>query len=150
MKINKQDILKLRQETGAGVMEAKKTLEETGDFEQARKILKEKGAEKAAEKADRAAHAGIIVSYVHSNKVGVMLELNCETDFVAKNENFQNLAKELAMQIAAMASKDVAGLLTEPYIRDENLKISGLITDLVSKVGENIIIKRFVRYQLGE
>lgn len=150
MEINKDDILKLREETGAGVMEAKKIFEETGDFEKAKRILKKKGAEKAAQKTDREAHAGIIVSYVHSSRVGVMLELNCETDFVARGEGFQNLAKEIAMQIAAIDTKNVEELLSQPYIRDENLKISDLVTDLVSKVGENIVIKRFVRYQLGQ
>jgi len=150
MKINKENILKLREETGAGVMEAKKTLEETGNFAKAKQILKKKGAEKAAQKSERAAHAGAIVSYVHSGKVGVLLELNCETDFVARGENFQNLAKELTMQIAAMEAKDIEELLSQPYIRDEKIKVSDLVTDLVSKVGENIVIKRFVRYQLGQ
>ena len=150
MNINKEDILKLREETGAGVMEAKKTLEETGDFDKAKKILKKLGEERAAKKTDRAAHAGFVTSYVHSGKVGVLLELNCETDFVARGEAFQNLAKELCLQIASMDAKNVEDLLAQPYIRDEKIKVSDLVTDLVSKVSENIVIKRFVRYQLGQ
>lgn len=151
MKITKQDIIKLREETGAGVMEAKNALEETGDFDKAKVILKKKGLEKAAEKSERTAKQGLIFSYIHGDgKIGVLLELNCETDFVSRGQEFQVLAKEIAMQIAAMDPKDVSTLLKQPYIRDDENTISDLVSGLISKVGENIVIKRFIRYQLGE
>ena len=151
MKITKQDIIKLREETGAGVMEAKNALEETGDFDKAKVILKKKGLEKAAEKSERTAKQGLVYSYIHGDgKIGVLLELNCETDFVSRGEEFQTLAKEIAMQIAAMNPKDVQVLLKQPHIKDEENTIADLVNGLISKVGENIVIRRFIRYQLGE
>lgn len=190
-------VKELRAVTGAGVLDAKKALEATGgDFDKAVDLLREKGAARAAKRADRDANEGIIELYAHpGNRIGVILELNCETDFVARGDDFLSLAHELALQIAAAApkyiSKDdvvideldreiavlkaqavaegkpeqivdkiVAGrlskyyeemcLLEQPYVKDESVKINDMITDVIRKTGENIIVRRFARYELGE
>ena len=187
----------LREKTGAPFLDCKNALVETeGNFEKATEILRIKGVAKASKKTTRKTDQGIISSYVHAGgKIGVMLEVNCETDFVARNDEFQNLCREVAMQIAAnnpvyvrkeevseeeienekrilkaeamesgkpenIAEKMVAGrinkffeeicLLEQPYIRDPKIKIVDLVNNLIAKIGENIVVKRFVRYQLGE
>lgn len=187
----------LREKTGAPFLDCKNALLETeGNFEKATEVLRIKGVAKASKKTSRKADQGIISSYVHAGgKIGVMLEVNCETDFVARNDEFQNLCREVAMQIAAnnpiylkkeevseeeiekekrilkaeaiesgkpenIAEKMVAGrinkffeeicLLEQPYIRDPKMKIIDLVNSLIAKIGENIVVKRFVRYQLGE
>jgi len=197
MQITTEMVKDLRSATGAGVLEAKKVLEQTnGDFNKAVDVLREKGAARAAKRADRAAKEGLIEVYIHpGNRVGVMLELNCETDFVARNEQFQDLAHNLALHIAAAAphyltaeevsaadleremsvlraqalaegkpeavvEKIVSGrvqkfyeemcLLEQPYIRDEKVKIKDLLTDAIRTIGENIFVRRFARYELGE
>lgn len=145
-------IKKLREETGTGVMDAKKVLEEAeGDLEEAKELLLEKGFEKAEKKAGREAKAGVVYAYIHTNnRVGAMLELNCETDFVAKNKEFKKLAKEIAMQVASMNPEDVDELLEQKYIRDQEKTIEALIAEQINKLGENIQIGRFIRYELGE
>ena len=190
-------VKELRSVTGAGVLEAKKTLEAAGgDFDKAVLILREKGAARAAKRADRDANEGIIEMYAHpGNRVGVMLELNCETDFVARNEQFTELAHNIALQIAAMSPKYVAiedvstadldtelsvlraqalsegkpeeivekiiqgriqkyyeevCLMEQNYVRDDKLKIKDLITEAIRTTGENIKVRRFDRYELGE
>lgn len=195
--ISAQLVKELREVTGAGILEAKKALESTGgDFDKAVDLLREKGAARAAKRADRSANEGIVELYAHpGNRVGVMLELNCETDFVARNEQFRELAHNLALQIAAsgprylrpedvpteeltretdvlkaqalaegkpaaVVEKIVTGrvnkfyeevcLLEQPFIKDEKVKIKDLITDAVRTIGENIVIRRFARYELGE
>lgn len=197
MTITTAQIKELRDATGAGVLEAKKALENTGgDFEKAVDLLREKGAARAAKRADRDASEGIIELYAHpGNRVGVILELNCETDFVARNEEFRNLAHELALHIAAMSpryitreevpqgeldrelevlkaqakaegkpdniiEKIVQGRLTkfyeefclleQPFVKDDSVKVSDMITDIIRKTGENVIVRRFARYELGE
>jgi elongation factor Ts len=197
MAITAEMVKELRTVTGAGVLEAKKALEQTnGDFEKAVDILREKGADRAAKRADRAAKEGLVELYAHpGNRVGVMLELNCETDFVARNEQFRELAHNLALHIAAaaprymrpedvpaeeieretsvlkaqamaegkpaeIADKIVAGrikkfyeefcLLEQPYVKDEKVKIQDMITDAIRTTGENIMVRRFARYELGE
>ncbi|MXW22211.1 MAG: translation elongation factor Ts [Candidatus Dadabacteria bacterium] len=187
----------LREKTGAPFLDCKNALVETeGNFEKSTEILRIKGVAKASKKTTRKTDQGIISSYVHAGgKIGVMLEVNCETDFVARNDEFQNLCREVAMQIAAnnpvyvrkeevseeeienekrilkaeamesgkpenIAEKMVAGrinkffeeicLLEQPYIRDPKIKIVDLVNNLIAKIGENIVVKRFVRYQLGE
>lgn len=187
----------LREKTGAPFLDCKNALVETeGNFQKATEILRIKGVAKASKKTTRKTDQGIISSYVHAGgKIGVMLEVNCETDFVARNDEFQNLCREVAMQIAAnnpvyvrkeevseeeienekrilkaeamesgkpenIAEKMVAGrinkffeeicLLEQPYIRDPKMKIVDLVNNLIAKIGENIVVKRFVRYQLGE
>ena len=197
MNITAQMVKELRQSTGAGVLEAKKALEATdGDFEAAVDILREKGAARAAKRSDRTANEGVIELYAHpGNRVGVMLELNSETDFVARNEQFRDLAHELALHIAAMApryltpedvpqaeldreldvlkaqalaegkpeaivEKIVSGrvkkfyeevcLMEQPFVKDDKITIKDMITDTIRMTGENIVIRRFARYELGE
>ncbi len=188
-------VKKLRDKTSAGMMECKEALKEAGgDIEKAVDVLRKKGVAKAAKRSSRAASQGLVESYIHTgNKIGVLLEVNCETDFVARNDDFKTFVREVAMQIAAsnpiyvvreevdaeaierekevfrsqikgkpdnVIEKIVEGkldkyfsevcLLEQPYIKDPNLKIKDLLTQLVATIGENIQVKRFVRYQLGE
>ncbi len=141
-------IKKLREETLVSISECKRALEEAkGDLEIAKEILKKWGKELAKKKAERKVSQGIVESYIHPNKkIGVILELNCETDFVARNKDFQNLAHELCLQIAAIG--DNPPLLSQPWIRDESKKIQDLINEYIAKLGENIVIKRFERYEI--
>jgi len=149
--ISRELIAKLRAETGAGVMDCKKALEETKrDYEKAKKLLALNAQAIAKKKQDRAAKQGLIECYCHGGKIGVILELNSETDFVARNDEFKNLAHELAMQIASMGPKDVDELMKATYIRDESMTIRDLIEQVISKTGENIQVKRFERFELGE
>lgn len=143
------DIQRLREITGAGVMDCKKALEDAGeDFDAALKLIQERGWIKAEKKAGRATGAGILESYIHNGRVGILLELRCETDFVVHSEPFQALSKELAMQIAAMNPQSVEDLLKQPHIRDAALTVEALIKNTIAKVGENIKIERFCRYEL--
>ena len=144
-------IKKLREKTSAGVMECRKALEETkGDTKKAEELLAKWGIEKSEKKADRETKAGIIESYVHGGKAGVLLELLCETDFVARTDDFKNLAHELCLQIVSMRPKDVKTLLGQEYIRDPKLKIADLVKQTIGKLGENITVSRFTRLALGE
>ncbi|MBI2594982.1 MAG: translation elongation factor Ts [Candidatus Colwellbacteria bacterium] len=143
------DIQKLRELTGAGVMASKKALDDAvGDFDKAVALIKERGFAKAAEKAGRETKAGLVKAYVHNDRVGALLELNCETDFVAHSDPFRELAHNLAMQIVAMNPKDVKELLAQPYIRDEGMTINDLVKGVILKTGENIKVGRFTRYEL--
>ena len=141
-------IKQLRSETEVSITECQRALKEAkGDLKMAKEILKKWGKEVAQKKAERVAGCGIIDSYIHPNKkIGVLLELNCETDFVGKSPDFQNLAHELCLQIAAMG--DNPPPLEQPWIRDETKKVKDLINEYIAKMGENIIIKRFTRYEL--
>jgi elongation factor Ts len=197
MNITAGMVKELRDATGAGVLEAKKALEAAeGNFDKAVDALREKGAARAAKKADRDASEGVVEVYSHpGSRVGVILELNCETDFVARNAQFQTLAHDLALHIAAMSpkyltseevpqeelnreldvlknqalaegkpadivDKIVAGrvrkfyeevcLLEQPFVKDEKVKIKDLVTDAIRTIGENIVVRRFDRYELGE
>lgn len=143
---------KLREETKAGVADCRAALEEAGgDYEKAKKIIQERSLEKAKKKEGNETAEGIIASYVHSNgKVGVLVELRCETDFVARTDDFKTLGKEITLQVAAMEPKDVPALLKSEYIRDSKMTIEGLIKSTIAKVGENITVTRFVRLALGE
>ncbi|MCS7057653.1 MAG: translation elongation factor Ts [Meiothermus sp.] len=189
-------VKKLREQTGAGMSDVKKALEDAGwDMEKATTLLRERGALKAAKKADREAREGIIGYYIHHNqRVGVLVELNSETDFVARNEEFQRLAKDLAMHIAManpryiskeevsaedlekeraiyvqqllnegkpqnIAEKAAEGrlrkfyeevvLLEQPFVKDEKVKVGELIQAAIAKIGENIQVKRFCRFEVG-
>lgn len=189
-------IKKLRAATGAGMMDVKKALEEAGwDIDKAVQILREKGAVKAAKKAEREASEGIVTDYIHHNKrVGVLLELNCETDFVARTEDFQQLGKDIAMHIAMAAPKYVSVeevpeqelekekeiyrqaalnegkpdniadkiaegrikkylqevvLLEQPFVKDDKITVAELIQQAIGKLGENIKVRRFCRFELG-
>lgn len=195
MSISIEDIKKLRDMTGAGMMDAKGALEEAkGDMDKAVEIMRLKGIAKADKKSDRIASAGVIESYVHGEKIGVLVEINCETDFVARTEDFKAFAKDVAMHIAAtgpsyvdvdgidpvelkkekatvekevaasgkpkeFASKMVEGklgkwyeqvcLMNQPFIKDDSKTIEQLTKELIGKLGENIVIKRFSRLELG-
>ena len=189
-------VRELREKTGAGMMECKKALTEcNGDFEKAHTILRQKGLASATKKAGRTASEGIIGSYIHMDRIGVMVEVNCETDFVARTDDFRNLVKDIAMHIAAanpmfvsreevpetvvasekeiyrsqvvgkppqVADKIVEGklekffnetcLLEQIFIKDpeQKLKVKDLVVEKIAKLGENIVVKRFARFQVGE
>jgi len=145
-------IKKLREETGAGVMDCRRALEKTkGDEKKAAELLKKWGIEKSEEKSLRETKSGMIASYVHAGgKVGVLVELLCETDFVGRTDDFQKLAHEICLQIASMEPKDVPSLLKQEYIRDQSKTIEQLVKETIGKLGENITISRFSRFQLGE
>ncbi len=144
------NIKKLRELTGAGIADCRNALDECQDnVEKALEIIKKKGLEKADKKSDRATGQGKIFSYVHSTgKVGVVLSLLCETDFVAKTEDFNNLGKEICLQIASMSPENVEGLLAQEYIRDPKLTISDMIKGIVGKLGENIKVGEFFRIKI--
>ena len=149
MNINAQDVQKLRDITGAGFMDCKKSLTDAGgDFEQAKKLLQERGLKVAEKKASRTTGAGLLESYVHNNRVGVLLELRCETDFVAHSDPFKALSKDIAMQIAAMNPENVEELLKQPFIKDASMTVEALIKGIIAKVGENTKVERFCRYEL--
>ncbi|HUD04700.1 MAG TPA: translation elongation factor Ts [Patescibacteria group bacterium] len=143
-------IKQLREETQVSIADCTKALEEAkGDYEKAIEILKKRGIERAEKKADRETAQGLIEAYIHQNgKVGVLLEILCETDFVARTEDFKRLAHEVAMQIAAMNPKNIEVLLKQEYIRDGSVTIENLIKQAIGKLGENIRVKAFTRYEL--
>ncbi len=143
------DVQKLRETTGAGVMDCKRALEDAGgDFQKAASLIRERGLTKAETKKERAAKSGIIKSYIHNDRVGVLLEIHSETDFVARSEPFRQLAHNIAMQIAAMDPENVPALLVQNYIRDEKSNIEELIKETIAKVGENIEVGKFIRYEI--
>ncbi|MGO4986762.1 translation elongation factor Ts [Gallicola sp. Sow4_E12] len=204
MSISASMVKELREQTGAGMMDCKKVLVEAdGNMAKAAELLREKGLAGAAKKAGRIASEGVVVSYIHGGRIGSIIEINSETDFVAKNDDFQNFAKDMAMQVAAsnpkyvrreevpsdiveeerevlvrqamnenaekgmdeakskmIAEKKVEGrlnkfyeqicLLEQPFIKDPSVTVQELLTNLVAKIGENIQIRRFVRYEVGE
>ena len=141
---------KLREETKAGISDCRKALEESkGDYKKALDFLKKHGMEKAEKKKDRETSQGLIESYIHQNgKVGAMVEVLCETDFVARTDEFKKLAHEIAMQVAAMNPKDVETLLKQEYIRDSSLTIEKLVKSTIGKLGENITVKRISRLEI--
>ncbi|MBF0458072.1 MAG: translation elongation factor Ts [Nitrospirae bacterium] len=187
-------VMELREKTGAGMMDCKKALTETGgDFEKALDFLRKKGLATAAKKSGRKASEGLICSYIHMDKIGVMIELNCETDFVAKTDEYKQLAKDIAMHIAAanpeyiepteipaaiierekeiykdqvkgkpanVIDKIIEGklekfysekcLLRQAFVKNPDQTIHDVVVEKIAKLGENILIRRFVRYQLGE
>lgn len=141
------DLIKqLRELTGAGIADCRSALEESkGDLNKAQEVLKAKGLEKASKKGDRETHQGRVFSYVHGGRIGVVVSLLCETDFVANTADFQTLGKELALQISSMNPKNVEELLEQEYIRDSKMKIGDMIKSAVSKLGENIKVGEFSR-----
>ncbi len=141
-------VQKLREATGVGVMDCYRALQEAGgDFDAAVKLIHEKGFSKVEKRADRETGAGLIQSYLHNGRIGVLLNLRAETDFVVRSDPFQVLAHELVMQIAASAPKDVAELLAQPYIKDESKTVKDLMNEVIVKTGENISIKEFSRME---
>lgn len=145
-------IKKLRDETGAGVMDVKRALEDSkGNEKKAVEWIKKKGLAKAEKRAKKDALEGKIAAYVHhSGKVAALVEMACETDFVAETPEFSKLGQEISMQVVSMNPKDVKDLLKQDYIRDPKKKISDLVAEVTGKTGEKIELKRFVRYELGK
>ena len=146
-----QDVADLREQTGMGMMDIKKVLEESdGNRAKALELLRERGAHIMAKKADRVTGEGLIEAYVHGGRIGVLLELNCETDFVARSETFKEFAHDLALQISSMAPASVEELLEQAFIKDSKMTIADYLQDATSKLGEKIVIARFERFVLGE
>jgi len=141
---------KLRNQTGVSIADIRAALEETGDDEKkALEWLKKHGIEKAEKKAERETAQGLVESYVHQNgKIGSVVVLLCETDFVARTEDFKHLAHELAMQVAALNPKDVDSLMEQEYIREPGIKISDLIKSAIAKLGENITVAEIQRFEV--
>src|SRR5690554_6598477 len=196
MSISASKVKELRELTGAGMMDCKNALVETnGDIEKAIDLLREKGLSKAAKKAGRIAAEGLVDAYIHNGRIGVLIEVNSETDFVAKNDEFKQFVRDMAMQVAAASPKYVARedvseeelskereilkqqainegkpehiaakivegriekyyeqvcLLEQPFIKDPDVKVKDLLNEKISKIGENIRIRRFVRFEVGE
>lgn len=152
MAVDIEQLKKLREETGAGIADCRSALEEArGDFEKAKEIIRQKGLDKAASKAERDVKAGVVEAYIHSgNKIGAIVSLACETDFVARTDEFKHLVHEIAMQIASMDPESAEDLLKQPYIRDNSITIEELIKQEVAKLGENIQVLSFSRHQVGK
>ena len=164
--VSVEEVKRLREETGAGVMDAKRALDEaSGDFDAARKLLRERGIAAAAKRSERATSQGVVESYIHGGgRIGALVELNCETDFVARTDDFKGLAREIAMQVAASDPKGLSvedlpsdldgdreaqALLTQTYIREPSQTVQDLIQDVIAKTGENVRVSRFARFELG-
>ena len=167
MEITTTRIKELRAQSGAGIMDCRNALLETkGDVEKALQILKEQGFAKAQKRATRTVTQGLIEAYIHTaGRVGALIEVNCESDFVARTNEFQQLAHDLTMQVAAMCPQyvseeevpdkaeidlQVACLLLQPFIKDPTKTIQDIITEVIAKTGENIKVRRFARFELGE
>jgi len=150
MSTNLEQIQKLREQTSASMSDVKKALEKTdGDEAKALEILKERGKMIAEKKSSREASEGLVFSYIHPNgKMGVLLKLNCETDFVANTEEFNILGKDLCMHIAAMKSENTEDFSKEAFIKDPSKTISELVTEVIAKVGENVAVNEFIRYEI--
>ena len=147
--ITASQVKELREKTGAGMMDCKKVLTETdGDMEKAIELLRERGIAKAAKKSDRVAAEGLVTAYVSEDgKIGAIAEVNAETDFVAKNEEFRAFANDVAKQVALKNPKNVEELLSQKFIDDENKTVSEILTDKIAKIGENMSIRRFKRFE---
>lgn len=149
MTISLKLLKKLRHETSAGVSDCRQALEDVrGDYTQAKQLLMERALEKAVKKEGKETSQGIVEAYVHQGKVGVLVELRSETDFVARTDEFKNLAHEIALQVCSMNPKNVEELFKEPYIRDPKQTVADLVKQIVAKVGENITVARFTRMSL--
>ena len=167
MELSVSTIKELRERTGAGIMDCKRALEETaGDMASAEALLVQQGIASAVKKSARSTEEGIVESYIHSGgRIGVLLEVNCETDFVARTDDFRELAHDIAMQVAAMAPSYVSGdevpegedaesaetvLMQQPFIKDPSKSVQDLVNEGIGKLGENIRVRRFTRFSLGE
>jgi elongation factor Ts len=151
MAIDIAQVKRLKDLTGVGLTDAKKALEEAaGDFDKALAAMREKGLTKAEKRGEREARAGVIGTYNHDARIGVLVEVNCETDFVARNEIFTELVKDLSMHIAASEPADVEELLAQPFVKDPGQTVADLVKDRAARLGENIVVRRFSRLALGE
>ncbi len=168
MPVSAAAVKELRELTGAGMLDCKRALEESGgDLSKAAELLKQKGFAMAAKKAERATAQGLVQAYIHHDgRLGALVELNCETDFVARTADFRQLAQHIALQVAGtnpryVSAEDVPDgpdkvgdpkelcLLLQPFVRDESLTVQDLITETIRKTGENIRVRRFARFELG-
>lgn len=151
MAVTVDQIKALRAKTGLGIHDVKQALEHSnGDEANAIAWLKEKGLSTAAKKADRVTGQGLIETYIHGGgRIGAMVEVNCETDFVARNDDFKKFVKEIALQVASMNPENVDELLKQDYFRDPSITIEQLLNDTIAKIGENMKIGRFIRFELG-
>ncbi len=183
MQITTQMVKELREQTGAGIMDAKRALETAaGDFTKATQILQQQGLQRAEKKSDRSASEGLVWSYIHGGqpgqnggRIGTLVEVNCETDFVARTDDFRSLVRDIAMQVAALNPRYVSAedipaealeagvqeigdrdkfveqvaLLSQPFIKDPKRTIQDLVKEQIGKLGENIVVRRFVRFELG-
>jgi elongation factor Ts len=151
MAVTVDQIKQLRGKTGLGIHDVKQALEASdGDEAKALAWLKEKGLSTVAKKADRATGQGLIETYVHGGgRIGAMVEVNCETDFVARNDDFKKFVKEVALQVASMNPENIEELLKQVYFRDPSLTIEQLLNDTIAKIGENMRINRIIRFELG-
>ena len=149
MKDDINTIQKLREVTGAGVMECKRAFTDAkGDFEEAKKLIHERGLVKVEKRSGRETGAGLIESYVHNERIGVLVDVRAETDFVVRSEPFRALVHELAMQLAAMPAENVEAFLVQPYIRDETKTVHDLVKDVIARVGENVRVNGFSRLEI--
>lgn len=147
--ISAQAIKELREKTGAGISDIKKALEDAGgDMEKAAGLIEERLGSKAGKRTDRDTGAGIVEAYIHSNaKVGVLVALSCETDFVARNPGFKALAHDIAMHVAAMAPADADTLAAQPFVKDAGKTVGDVVNESIGRFGENIRISHFVRFE---
>ncbi len=145
----KDDIVKLREKTGAGVMECKRALDEAkGDISAAEKIIFKQGLAKAEKKQERQTSSGMLHGYVHNDRVGVLVDVRCETDFVVKSDPFRELVHNIALHIAGMNPENVESLLAQPYVKDPSMMIGELLKKSIATIGENMKIERFTRYEI--
>lgn len=151
MSVSVDLIKKLREETGAGIADCREALSSSGsDIQKAKEYLQKKGLDKADSKADREVKAGVVEAYSHGGRLGVLIEVLCETDFVAKTDDFKKLAHELALQVASMGPETTQDLLAQEYIRDSSQTVESLIKSSVARLGENIQVGKFSRIELGK
>jgi elongation factor Ts len=146
-----EEIKRLRNLTGVGITDAKQALVDAGgDFDKALDEMRKKGLTKAEKRAEREARAGLIGSYVHDGRIGVLVEVNCETDFVAKTDEFKELVKDLTLHIAASEAIDTQELLKQPFVKNPEQSVEEYVKQYIAKLGENIVVRRFSRLALGE
>ena len=146
-----EQIRRLRELTGVGITDAKKALIAAGgDFDKALEAMRAQGLTKAEKRAEREARAGLVGTYSHDGRIGVVVEVNCETDFVAKTDEFKELVKDLCLHICSMNPKDEKELLAQPFVKEPEITVGDHVKTHIAKLGENIVVRRFKRLQLGE
>ena len=149
--IDISQVKRLRELTGVGITDAKAALVEAGgDFDKALAAMRKAGLTKADKRSEREARAGVIASYVHDGRIGVLVEVNCETDFVAKTDEFKELVKDLCLHIAASEPETETELLQQPFIKNPEITVADYVKEHIAKLGENIVVRRFARMALGE
>ncbi len=150
-KISIDDVQRLRELTGVGLTDAKQALVGAGgDFDKALEQMRSKGLTRAAKRAEHEARAGLVGTYSHDGRIGVLVEVNCETNFVAKTDEFKELVKDLTLHVAASAPADPAELLTQEFVKNPEVSVEDYIKEHIAKLGENIVVRRLARFELGE